>query len=68
MIQAVTSKNRGIRKRDQLELWAESQSVIQELGPWYLDFVTVILSWRQSSEPLVFRAQVTGWTCNWCVR
>ena len=33
-----------------------------------LDFVTVILSWRQSSEPLVFRAQVTGWTCNWCVR
>ena len=40
----MTSKNRGIRKRDQLELWAESQSVIQELGPWYLDFVTVSLS------------------------
>ena len=44
MIQPVTSKNKGIRKRDQLELWAETQHVIQKLGPWYLGFVAVSLS------------------------
>ena len=46
-IQAVTSKNKGIRKTEQLELWAEPWSVSQELGPWYLVIVTVSLSLRE---------------------
>lgn len=48
----MTSQNKGIRKREKLELWAEPQRVNQKLGPWYLDFVTLSLPKPQGATPV----------------